>query len=229
MSRRALVTGATRGIGAAIADRLRTDGLDVTGADREEGCELRFDVAADDLPDLSAFDICVSNAAITDTIAPAHRMSAEQWAGDIDTNLTGAFRVVAACLPGMRERSWGRVVFISSGAALQGLPGQAAYAASKAGLLGLMRTIAGENARRGITANAILPGMVATEKVEAMPAEISDPLREAIPMQRFAEPAEVAALVAYLVSEEAGYVTGQAIGIDGGNTVNAFSLTRRRR
>jgi 3-oxoacyl-[acyl-carrier protein] reductase len=92
-----------------------------------------------------------------------------------------------------------------------------------------MRTIAGENARRGITANAILPGMVATEKVEAMPAEISDPLREAIPMQRFAEPAEVAALVAYLVSEEAGYVTGQAIGIDGGNTVNAFSLTRRRR
>jgi NAD(P)-dependent dehydrogenase (short-subunit alcohol dehydrogenase family) len=229
VSRRALVTGAARGIGAAIVDRLRADGFEVTGADRDEGCELRFDVFSDELPDLSGFDACVSNAGITDTVAPAHRMTAEQWARDIDVNLTGAFRVVAACLPGMRERGYGRIVFISSGAAVEGLPGQAAYAASKAGLLGLMRTIAGENVRRGITANAVLPGMVATEKVNAMPAEIRDRLREAVPMHRFAEPAEVAGLVAYLASEEAGYVTGQAIGIDGGNALNAFSLTRRQR
>jgi acetoacetyl-CoA reductase len=229
VSRRALVTGAARGIGAAIVDRLRADGFEVTGADRDEGCELRFDVFSDELPDLSGFDACVSNAGITDTVAPAHRMTAEQWARDIDVNLTGAFRVVAACLPGMRERGYGRIVFISSGAAVEGLPGQAAYAASKAGLLGLMRTIAGENVRRGITANAVLPGMVATEKVNAMPAEIQDRLREAVPMHRFAEPAEVAGLVAYLASEEAGYVTGQAVGIDGGNALNAFSLTRRQR
>lgn len=229
MSRRALVTGAARGIGAAIAERLRADGFDVVGADRDQGCDLVFDVVTDELPDLSGFDVCVSNAGITDTIAPAHRMTAEQWARDIDTNLTGAFRVVAACLPGMRDREYGRIVFISSGAAVEGLPGQAAYAASKAGLLGLMRTIAGENVRHGITANAVLPGMVATENANAMPPEIAERLRDAVPMGRFAEPAEVAGLVAYLASEESGYVTGQAIGIDGGNAINAFSLTRRQR
>jgi len=229
MSRRALVTGAARGIGSAIAERLRVDGFDVAGADRDEGCDLQFDVATDELPDLSDFDVCVSNAAVTDTISPAHRMTTEQWSRDIDVNLTGSFRVIAACLPGMRERGYGRIVVISSGAAVAGLPGQAAYAASKAGLLGLMRTVAAENVRRGITANAVLPGMVATEKVEAMPAEIQDRLRETVPMERFAEPGEVAGLVTYLASEDAGYVTGQAIGIDGGGALNTFSLTRRAR
>jgi acetoacetyl-CoA reductase len=229
LSRRALVTGAARGIGAAITERLGRDGFEVADADRDEGCELRFDVAADELPDLSGYDVCVSNAAITDTIAPAHRMSADQWQGDIDVNLTGAFRVATACLAGMRERGYGRIVFISSGAAVSGLPGQAAYAASKAGLLGLMRTVAAENAGRGITANAVLPGMVATEKVMAMPEEIRERLRATVPSGRFADPAEVAALVAYLASEEAGYVTGQAIGIDGGGALNTFSLTRDQR
>jgi acetoacetyl-CoA reductase len=230
LSRRALVTGAARGIGAAIAARLREDGLEVVGADRDEGADLRFDVAADDLPDLSGFDVCVSNAAVTDTIAPAHRMTAEQWQRDIDVNLTGAFRVISACLPGMRERGYGRIVVVSSSAAAVGLPGQAAYAASKAGLLGMMKTIAGENVRRGITANAILPGLIATERVRAMPAELYERLESTfLPSGRMGSEEEVAALASYLASEAAGYVTGQEIGVDGGAWLNTFSLTREQR
>lgn len=221
---RALVTGAARGIGAAIADRLRSDGLEVVTLDREAGCDLQVDLAADPIPDPGAIDVCVSNAAITDTIAPAHRMTEEQWRRDIEVNLTGAFRAVQACLPGMRERRFGRVVVISSGAAVAGLPGQVAYAASKAGLLGMVKTIAAENAGRGITANAVLPGMVATEAVSAMPPEVLERVVATLPSGRMAEPGEVAALVAYLASEQAGYVTGQQIGIDGGFGLNTMTL-----
>ncbi len=227
--RHALVTGAAGGIGAAIAARLRDDGLTVTTLDRAQGCDLQLDLTSDALPDLSEIDVCVSNAAITDTIAPAHRMSREQWSRDIEVNLSGAFRAVQACLAGMRERRWGRIVIVSSGAAIGGLPGQVAYSASKAGLLGMMKTLAAEGVRRGITANAILPGMVATEKVLAMPPEILERLRETLPSGRMAEPPEVAALVAYLASEDAGYVTGQAIGIDGGFSLNTFTLGSERR
>jgi NAD(P)-dependent dehydrogenase (short-subunit alcohol dehydrogenase family) len=152
-------------------------------------------------------------------------MTPAQWQGDIDVNLTGAFRVVQACLEGMRERGFGRVVAISSGAAQSGLPGQVAYSASKAGLIGMVKTVAAENVRRGITANAVLPGFVETENVLAMPGEVLVRVREGLPAGRMAAPAEVAALVAYLASEEAGYVTGQAIGIDGGLSLNTRSIT----
>ena len=218
------MTGAARGIGAAIAERLRADGLEVVTLDRDAGCDIRADLARDALPDLGAIDVCVSNAAITDTIAPAHRMTEEQWRRDVDVNLSGAFRAVQACLAGMRERGFGRVIAISSGAAVAGLPGQVAYAASKAGLLGMVKTIAAENARRGITANAVLPGMVATEKVSAMPPDVLERVIAALPAGRMAEPAEVAALVAYLASGEAGYVNGQTIGIDGGLGLNTLTL-----
>jgi acetoacetyl-CoA reductase len=223
---KALVTGAARGIGAAIADRLRADGLDVVTLDRDPGCDLMIDLASGDpLPgELGEIDVCVSNAAITDTVAPAHRMTAEQWQRDVDVNLTGAFRVVQACLGGMRERRYGRIVVISSGAARDGLPGQVAYAASKAGLLGMVKTIAAENARLGITANAVLPGMVATEKVRAMPPAVLDRVVQALPAGRMASPQEVAALVAFLASPEAGYITGESIGIDGGFGLNTLSL-----
>src|ERR1700704_6793253 len=110
---RALVTGAARGIGAAIVARLRGDGMEVVTLDREEGCDLRVDLSNDEVPPLDDVDVCVSNAAITDTAAPAHRMTAEQWALDLGVNLTGAFRAVQACLPGMRSRRSGRVVVIS--------------------------------------------------------------------------------------------------------------------
>lgn len=228
-ARRALVTGAARGIGAAIAERLRADGLEVTTLDRDEGCDLRVDLAADELPELGAIDVCVSNAAITDTIAPAHRMTSEQWSRDIDVNLSGAFRAVQACLPGMRDRRWGRIVVISSGAAKSGLRGQVAYAASKAGLLGMVKSLAAENVRRGITANAVLPGMVATEKVRAMPEEVLERLDPLLPSGRMVEPEEIAGLVAYLASEEAAQVTGQEIAVDGGGALNTFTLGSERR
>jgi NAD(P)-dependent dehydrogenase (short-subunit alcohol dehydrogenase family) len=224
--RRALVTGAARGIGAVIAARLREDGFEVVTLDVAPGCDLQVDVAAGELDaaQFGSFDAVVSNAAITTTIAPAHRMTEKQWRRDIDVNLTGAFRVVQACLPGMRERAYGRIVAISSGAATGGLPGQVAYAASKAGLLGMVRTLAIEGVRHGITANAVLPGMIATEQALAMPAQVIERVTAALPMGRMGEPAEVAHLVAFLCTEQSAYVTGQAIGVDGGFGLNQLGL-----
>jgi NAD(P)-dependent dehydrogenase (short-subunit alcohol dehydrogenase family) len=156
-------------------------------------------------------------------------MTSEQWQRDIDVNLTGAFRTVQVCLEGMRERRFGRIVAISSMAARSGLPGQVAYAASKAGLLGMVRTLAAEYADRGITANAVLPGMVATEVVRAMPAHVSEAIMATLPSGRMVEPSEVAAAVSFLASPEAAQVTGQAIAVEGAWSLNTRSLTGRGR
>ena len=184
--------------------RLRADGLEVLTLDLREGCDLQLDVAHDEFPALGDIDVCVANAGLTTTIAPAHRMTPEQWQRDIDVNLTGCFRTIQACLGGMRERRYGRIVVISSVAAVGGLPGQVAYAASKAGQLGLVRTIAGENAAFGITANAILPGLVATEQVLAMPEEVRERVLAALPSGRPVEPAEIAAAAAFLAARGGG-------------------------
>ena len=227
-SRRALVTGAARGIGAAIAARLRDDGFAVTTADVAEGCDVTLDVARDEFPPLDDVHVCVANAGVTTTIAPAHRMTLEQWSRDVDVNLTGASRTVQACLGGMRARGEGRVIVISSIAALGGLPGQVAYAASKAGQLGMVRTLASENASRGITVNAVLPGLVATEQVLAMPAEVRERALAALPAGRLIEPAEIAAAVAFLASAEAAQINGQSIAVDGGASLAALSLGSER-
>lgn len=223
---RALVTGGARGIGACIAERLVAVGFEVDTLDVLDGATHQVDLASPaPLPDFGEIGVLVSCAAITTTIAPAHRMADEQWARDIAVNLTGAYRVARACLPGMRERRYGRIAVVSSLAATQGLPGQVAYAASKAGLLGMVRTIAAENAGHGITANAVLPGMIETEIVRAMPPDVLERMRAAMPTGRFGRPEEVADLVAFLVSERAGYVTGQDIVIAGAMELGTTSLT----
>ena len=228
-ARKALVTGASRGIGAAIAQRLAADGLDVVTLDRREGCDVALDVARDAFPPLDDVDVCVANAGVTTTIAPAHRMTEEQWQRDIDVNLTGAFRTVQACLGGMRERGFGRIVVISSVAAIGGLPGQVAYAASKAGQLGMVRTLAGENAAHGITVNAILPGLVATEQVLAMPADVRERATSSLPSGRMVAPAEIAAAVAFLAGDDAAQVNGQSIAVDGAASLSQLTLGSERR
>ena len=224
---KALVTGAARagGIGAAIAERLRAGGLEVVTLDREPGCTYQVDLVADELPALDGVDVLVSNAGLPTILGGAHSMDLERWQRDLAVNLTGSFRVVQACLRGMRERRFGRIVVISSFAARVGMPAQVAYSASKAGLLGMVKTISAENASLGVTANAILPGLVASEGVLSMPPEIVDAWLDRIPAGRMVEPSEIAEAVAYFASPAAGATTGQELVIDGGLTLNSLSVT----
>jgi NAD(P)-dependent dehydrogenase (short-subunit alcohol dehydrogenase family) len=217
VTRKALVTGAARGIGAAVARRLSEDGMDVVTLDVAPGCDLRLDVYSSSLdPELFAsFDIVVANAALVHTVAPSQVMTDEQWQGDINVNLTGAWRTIRAALGGMRERRFGRIIAMSSVAAEGGMPGQAAYAASKAGLIGLIRTLAAEQARYGITANAVSPGGTDTEAMLSLPEDVRAGIVAGIPAGRFGTPEEVAHLISFLASDMAGYVTGETIGIDG--------------
>ena len=224
---RALVTGAADpgGIGAAIALRLADDGMDVVTLDRRPGCTFQVDLVTDELPPLGDIDVLVSNAGLATIVGGAHSMDLERWQRDLSVNLTGSYRVVQACLRGMRERRFGRIVVISSFAARFGMPAQVAYSASKAGLIGMVKTVAAENAGLGITANAILPGLVGSTGVKAMPREIVDAWLERIPTGRMVEPAEIAAAAAYLASPAAASVTGQELVIDGGMTLNLLSVT----
>jgi len=224
---KALVTGAARpgGIGAAIARRLQAAGMEVITLDREPGCTFQVDLVADELPPLDDIDVLVSNAGLPTIVGGAHSMDLERWQRDLAVNLTGSFRVVQAGLRGMRERGFGRIVVISSFAARFGMPAQVAYSASKAGLLGMVKTIAAENAALGITANAILPGLVASDGVKAMPPEIVDAWLDRIPSGRMVDPAEIAEAAAYFASADAGSVTGQELVIDGGLTLNSLSVT----
>jgi len=231
---RALVTGSNGGLGRAIVARLRGDGYDIVTMDMTEPADLLVDletgeVAVDELADI---DVCVSNAGIIDILAPAHSMSREKWDRDIAVNLTGAFRVIQACLRGMRERRYGRIVVMSSFAARCGSPGQVAYCASKAGLLGMAKNIASENVSLGITVNSILPGLIGTPKVRALPDELLDRFREGsglLGTGRVGEPEEIAALVAFLASDQAGYITGQEIVVAGGGDLLQVSLGASRR
>jgi acetoacetyl-CoA reductase len=225
---RALVTGAARagGIGQAIVARLQDDGMEVLTLDVEPGCTFQVDLAGGELPSLDDVDVLVCNAGLPTIFGAAHSIALDRWQRDLDVNLTCSFRIAQACLRGMRERRFGRIVVISSIAASHGMPAQIAYSASKAGLLGMTKTLAAENAPLGITANAILPGLVASSGVLSMPPEIIEAWLARIPAGELVRTQDIADAVAFFASPAAGRVTGQELTVDGGQSLNTLSVTR---
>jgi acetoacetyl-CoA reductase len=222
----ALVTGAARegSIGRAIVARLESDGMEVLTLDLEPGCTYQADIVRDELPDFSDVDVYVANAGLTTMFGAAHSLSLDKWRRDLDVNLTGTFRVLQACLPGMRQRRFGRVVAISAVAGTHGMPAQIGYSTSKAGLLGLVKTVAAENIALGITANAVIPGMTASSGVLGMPELVKNAWLESMP-NGFVPTDDIADAVAYFASPAARSVTGQALTVDAGDTLNDRSVT----
>ena len=234
----ALVTGATGGIGGAIARALHAQGAAVVlSGTRAEALESlktelgsRAHVAACDLSDPASVealpksaeaalggpaDILVNNAGITrDNLFM--RMKDEEWDRVVAVNLTAAFRLSRAVLRGMMKKRWGRIVSITSVVGATGNPGQGNYAAAKAGLVGMSKSLAAEVASRNITVNCVAPGFVVTPMTDALSEDQKKALFARIPAGRFGEPGDIAAAVVYLASEEAGYVTGQTLHANGG-------------
>ena len=236
MARTALVTGGSRGIGAAISKALKEAGYTVaaTYAGNDEAAAkftdetgiktYKWNVADYDASkagiaqveaDLGPIEIVVANAGITRD-APFHKMTPQQWSDVIDTNLTGVFNTVHPVWPGMRERGFGRVVVISSVNGQKGQFAQTNYAATKAGDLGIIRSLAQEGAAKGITANAVCPGYIATEMVMAVPEKVREAIIGMIPTGRLGEPEEIARCVRFLVSDDASFINGSTISANGG-------------
>jgi 3-oxoacyl-[acyl-carrier protein] reductase len=229
MGRSVLVTGGNRGIGLAIARALAADGDQVAITYRTgeppEGlfgvtCEVT-DTASVDAAFTAAeaeygpIEVLVANAGITrDQLLL--RMTDDEFTGVLDTNLTGAFRCARRAAKGMLRMRRGRLIFISSVVGLNGGPGQANYAASKAGLIGLARSVTRELAGRGITANVVAPGLIETEMTAVLPPETRAAYIKAIPAGRMAQPQEVADVVRFLASDAARYITGAILPVDGG-------------
>jgi 3-oxoacyl-[acyl-carrier protein] reductase len=228
-SRTVLVTGGNRGIGYAIAEEFVAQGHRVAVTARSgEGPAGTLTVHADVTDaesidrafteieaELGPVEVVVANAGITrDTLLM--RMSEDEFTSVVDTNLTGAFRVVKRASKGMLKARFGRIVLISSVVGLFGGAGQVNYSSSKAGLVGMARSITRELGARGITANVVAPGFIETDMTDALPAEQQAEYRKNIPAGRFATPGEVAKVVAWLAGDDAGYISGAVIPVDGG-------------
>jgi 3-oxoacyl-[acyl-carrier protein] reductase len=236
----ALVTGGTRGIGRAIAQQLRAAGAKVAitgrdgdraktaaaelgsgmagfGCEMTDGAQVEAAVAGAEAA-LGPIDILVNNAGLArDQIVL--RMSEADWDTVLDANLKGAFLAIRAVLKGMMKRKAGRIVNVSSIVGLIGNKGQANYAASKAGLIGLTKSVAKEYASRNILVNCVAPGFIETDMMDALPVEARTSLLQQIALARLGRPEDVAGAVLFLVSDLAGYVTGQVVVVDGGMVI----------
>lgn len=243
ITRIALVTGASRGIGKGIALRLAKDGRHVVLASRSEGplSEVKAEIEEAggqasvlpvDISDRKAFadavesvasdhgrlDILVNNAGITrDNLLL--RMSDEEWDATIETNLTSAFVAMRAAARAMMKGKFGRIVNIASTSGLVGNPGQANYAASKSGLIGMTRSVARELGGKGVTANVVAPGFIQTDMTGNLPESVLESVKSLVQVKRLGTPEDIAAAVAYCTSDDAGFLTGQVITVDGGMTM----------
>jgi len=239
-SRTAFISGASRGIGRACALTLAQAGHRVVLAARSqanlaavaeelralgrEAFTVELDLASPDsvkaafaqaAKDFGRIDILVNNAAVTKD-GLAMRMKKEDWDIVIQTNLTGAFLAIQQVLPGMMKERWGRIINISSVVGEAGNAGQANYVASKAGLIGLTKSIAQEMASRNITVNAVAPGFIATDMTAVLPDQVKEAMLGRIPLKRFGTPEDVAHAVKFLASEESNYITGHVLDVNGG-------------
>jgi acetoacetyl-CoA reductase len=237
MARVALVTGGSRGIGAAISKALKAAGHTVAAnyAGNDEAANKfkaatgipvykwdvgDFDACAEGVKKVEAevgpVDILVNNAGITRD-GFFHRMTKEQWSAVIRTNLDSLFNMTRPVIEGMRARSWGRVIVISSINGQKGQMGQVNYSASKAGDIGFVKALAQENANKGVTVNAICPGYIGTEMVQAMPQEVLEKrILPHIPAGRLGTPDEIARCVVFLAADDSGFITGSTLSINGG-------------
>ncbi len=240
MSRVALVTGGSRGIGAAISIALKAAGYKVAASyagnddaanafKAETGIAVyKWDVSSYEAcvegiarveADLGPLDVLVNNAGITKD-AMFHKMTPDQWNAVINTNLTGLFNMTHPVWSGMRDRSFARIVNISSINGQKGQMGQANYSAAKAGDLGFTKALAQEGAAKGITVNAICPGYIGTEMVRAIPEKVlNERIIPQIPVGRLGEPDEIARIVVFLASDDAGFITGSTISANGGQSM----------
>lgn len=236
MSRVAIVTGGTRGIGRAICEQLKSDGFTVVAnyggndAAAQECSEAtgitcyKWDVGDHEATlagcarvadEVGPIDVVVNNAGITRD-GTLHKMSFEDWNEVMRINLGGCFNMAKACFPGMRERKWGRIVNIGSINGQAGQYGQVNYAAAKSGIHGFTKALAQEGARANITVNAIAPGYIDTDMVAAVPDNVLEKIVAGIPVGRLGQASEIARGVSFLCSEEAGFVTGSTMSINGG-------------